>query len=225
MSLFTVYKWYGNVPLYLYPLDMSSMRKYLIEKYGSLKRGKEALRHEYRCFLSENAVWRKVMVTHVDSYIEPPVSPNLILSVVMFRGTTPNFNYVEYLHSKGVNINPYTTSESLCFGFYCKDNFSKLDEILGELSEKHLIKDAMIVNSIWYTKLGRHVNLRRLAESGLFVPSFSNTFKLVTGVVEYSKVAIFYSGTIRIMRALTPEQAKDILGRVYALMLKYRALE
>jgi len=225
MPLFTVYKWYGDVPLYLYPLDISGMRRYLIEKYGSLKRGKEALRREYRCFLSENAIWRKVMAAHVDSYIEPPVSPNLILSVVMFRGTDPSFNYVEYLLSKGVSINPYTASESLCFGFYCKGDFKKVDEILGELSEKHLIRDGMIVNAIWYAKLGRPVNLRRLAESGLFVPSLSNTFKLVIGVVEYSKVAVFYSGTIRIMRALTPEQAKDILGRVYAVMLKYRVLE
>jgi len=223
--MFTVYKWYGDVPLYLYPFDVNALRNYLLSRYGSLKRGKDALRREYRCFLSENAIWRRVLATHIDDYVEPPAKPTLVLSVVMFRGTNPEFDYVSYLQSKGVDINPYTSPENLCFGFYCKHDFSILDEILGELAEKHLIRDAMIVNSIWYAKLDRRVNLRRLAETGLFVPSFSNTFKLVTGIVEYSKVAIFYTGTIRIMRALTPEQAMDVLGRVYALMLKHGALE
>jgi len=223
--MFEVYKWYGNVPLYLYPLDPSALRSYLIARYGSLKRGKEAMRREFRCFLSENAIWRKLVATKIDDYAEPPVRPSLALTVVMFRGVDSSFDYVSYLRSKGVEVNPYTSPENLCFGFYCKESFDKVDEILEELADKHLIRDAMIVNSIWYAKLGRTVNLRRLAETGIFVPSFSNTFKLVTGIIGYSKVAVFYSGTVRIMRALTPEQANDVLGRLYGFMLRHGAVE
>lgn len=228
IELIPVYKYYGDVPLYLYP-NIDELRRRIVEKYGSIKHAKRHIREELRCFLSENAIWKKFVRTDVEDYAEPPVEPKLYLAVVMVRGTKENFNYIDYLRSRGLPINPYSYASSYgnsgkCFGFYCS-NFSIIDEVLSELAEKKLVDSAMIVNSVWYARLGKPVNLNKLVESGFFVPSTSRAFKLVTGVLGTSKVFVFHTGTVRIMRALTPEQAKSVLGKVYALMARYGAIQ
>jgi len=223
---FEIYKTYGDVPLYMYPVDkLFEMKKSAIDEYGGSKKAKEGISKKYKCFLSGDAVWRKIYTTDVEEYVDPPVEPKLAVSVIMFRGTDPSFDYISYLYTKGVKINPYSRRESLCFGFYCRDNLSKADEILGELADRKLIDSAMIVNSVWYAYLNKPVNLRNLTESSIFVMSFSDAFKLVHGVVRYAKVAVFHTGTVRILKAPTEKHARDILGRVYALMLKYKAIE
>ena len=226
LKLLPVYKRYGDVPLYLYPENLEELRKYIVEKYGSIKKARPFIRRDLRCFLSENAIWKKVIRVDVEKYTEPPVEPRLSLAVVMARGTRKNFDYVGYLQSKGLDVNPYSyAGEGECFGFYCKNDFSIIDRVLSELAEKKLIKGAMIVNAVWYARLDRPVDLGKLINSGVFIPSTSQAFKMVTGIVGTAKVAVFHTGTIRIVKALTPEQARDILGRVYALLVKYGAIQ
>ena len=223
-ELLPVYKEYDGVPLYLYPDNVEEIRQYILERFGSVKRARSLLRNELRCFLSENAIWRRIIRVDVDTFEPPPAEPRLSLAVVMARGTRPDFDYVKYLESKGLSVNPYSFASRECIGFYCKNDFSIIDRVLSELAERKLIRDAMIVNGVWYAKLGRPVNLARLVDSGVFVPSTSKAFKLANGVVGTAKVAVFHTGTVRIVRALTPEQARDVLGRVYGLLRAYGAI-
>jgi len=220
-----VYKWYGDVPLYLYPPTLDKLRAEIVKRYGSLKRAREYIRKQFKCYLSENAIWKRIVRVPVDEYEEPPVEPKLSLAVVMVRGARKDFNYIEYLMSKGLPVNPYSyAGEGECFGFYCKGDFTIIDRVVGELAMNKLIKGAIIVNAVWYARLNRRVNLARLSNTGLFVPSTSS-FKMVSGVIETAKVAVFHTGTVRIVRALTPEQAREILGKVYAIMRRHGAIQ
>ena len=222
IELIPVYKYYGDVPLYLYPSNIDEIRSLAIKRYGSLKKAKTQIREELRCFLSENAIWKRTVRADVEDYVEPPVEPMLRNAVVMMRGTREDFDYIEYLYSRGLSPNPYSNRE--CVGFYCKD-FSMIDKVISELAERRLIKSAMIINGVWYARLGKPVNLYKLVESGFFVPSISRAFKLAVGTLGASKIFVFHTGTIRMMPVLTPEQAKTVLGKVYALMIKHGAIQ
>lgn len=227
INMFPVYKKYGNVPLYIYP-DNNRLRS-LIEKYGSVKKAKQVLRSTYRCFISENSYGRGSVVIDVDVYEEPPVSPVPVLLNVMCRtskhGRHLVTRVVRELEKMNVKINPYTyASKGSCIGFYPK-SFRELDNIMKWLVDRGLIEACMIVNGVWYARFGVPVNLVRLMETGVFILSASKSFKLVKGVIGRSSVSVFHTGTVRITNAYTPEQAQEVLGKVYGLMKRYNAIE
>lgn len=219
---------YVSVPIYSHPTpsEIMSIRQVLVTRCGGVKKAKAVLRSMYRCFLSENTIWRvRVHVVRVPGYVEPPAPVVPTLINVMVRAKAPVGEVVTALEGHGVPINPYSSpagSAGGCVGFYVK-SFEQLEEIADSLGRAGLITDAMIVNAVWYMKLGKFIDLRALVNTGAFVPTASK-FKCVTGTVEDSKVTVFNTGAVRIMRAPRPDLAKTVAGKVYYLILANNAI-
>lgn len=222
-----------SVPIYYYPppQELQAIKELLVKKYGTVKRAKHELRRRFRCFLSENAIWRtKVYVQPVDESVEPPVKPRVTLINVMARGVKPlkDFDYLSFLRERGFKLNPYRSMSGdenktpFCFGFY-SSTFDKLASLVDDLGKRGLVDGAIIVNAVWYLRLDKPIDLSKLVNTGMFVSSMSN-FKAVTGIVEGVKVTVFNTGTIRVVRAPTPEIARDVLGKTYAIMLNSNAI-
>lgn len=221
-----------SVPIYHYPLpqQLHSIKEQLLRKYGTMKRTKREIRKKYRCFLSENAIWKtKVYIPEVTVHAVPPVNPRVTLINVMARGLLPpkKFDYVSYIRNQGLKPNPYKSFSDkrrppFCFGFYVP-SFKKLEDIVDNLGARGLIDGAIVVNAVWYLKLGRPVNLSKLVKTNIFVSSTSN-FKAVTGVIDGVKVTVFNTGTIRLVRATTPEIAENVVGKTYGVITESKAL-
>lgn len=212
-----------SVPIYIHPTpsELMKIRQTLASEYGGIKKAKVVLRNQYRCFLSENSIW-KVRVHKIDiaGYMEPPpLVPSLILA--MARSTRVS-SVIEELRKRGLPPNPYSSLSGSCVGFYV-DSFEKLEQVVDDLGSAGLITDAMIVNVVWYMKLNRLINLSKLIETGIFAHTASK-FKCVTGTIEDSKVTVFNTGTVRILRAPKPDYAKEIAGKVYYILNKYNAI-
>ena len=221
-----------SVPLYYYPtpLELRTIKEILVRQYGTIKRAKAELRRRYKCFLSENAIWKtRVPEDEIDIYAKPPEYPRPVLINVMARGIVnpEETDYMSVLRGR-VKLNPYRTPEGFknppfCFGFYAK-KFETVEELVDELGRSGLIDGAMIVNTVWYMKLGRQVNLGKLARSGYFVSMISN-FKAVLGVIDGIKVTVFNTGIVRIVRAPIPAIANEIAEKLYGLLLHLNAVE
>lgn len=217
-----------SVPIYSHPTpsEVMKIREKLFAICGNVKKVKSILRTSYRCFMSENVMWRaRVHSVHVDGYAEPPVPVVPTLINVMVRTLVPAPAVIDALRKFGVSINPYSSppeSTNACLGFYTK-SFEHVEQVVDELGRAGLISDAMIVNAVWYMRLGRFINLLTLVSTGIFVYAASK-FKCVTGTIEDSKVTIFNTGTVRIMRAPRPDIAKSIAGKVYYVLIASNAI-
>lgn len=217
-----------SVPIYSHPTpsELMKMRQVLVSACGGVKKAKSVLRGQYRCFMSENTLWRaRIHRVAIDGYAEPPTPVVPTLINVMVRARAPLSVVAEALVKSGVPINPYSSpsdATGTCIGFYAK-SFEQVERVVDSLGKLGLISDAMIVNAVWYMKLGRIINLLALANTGIFVYA-ATKFKCVTGTVDDSKVTVFNTGTVRIMRAPRPDIAKSVAGKVYYVLLKSNAL-
>lgn len=217
-----------SVPIYSHPTpsELMMIRQRLVEQCGGVKKAKSLLRSNYRCFISENAIWQvRVHKIRVNGYIEPPVAVQPTLINAMVRTSVPVGKVVEALKNIGVPVNPYSSpldATNACIGFYAR-TFEQLEQIVDRLGTAGLITDAMVVNAVWYMKLGKYVDLYSLVNTGIFVHT-SSKFKSVTGTIDDSKITIFNTGTIRIMRAPRPDIARLIAGKVYYLLVSSNSI-
>lgn len=217
-----------SVPVYAHPTpsELLEIRQRLVSEYGSVKKAKTVLRSMFRCYLSENSIWRvRVYRVSVNGYAEPPSHPTPSLINVMTRTMVRAQDVIEELRRLGVALNPYSSpsvNENACVGFYSK-SFDQMERVVDSLGRKGMIKDAMILNVVWYLNLGGMVNLQALVDTGVFAFTTSR-FKYVTGTIDDSKVAVFNTGNVRILRAPVPDVAKKVAGKVYYLVLESGAL-
>lgn len=225
----TLYKRVAGVPIYLYPTpaQIKEIRDEYVSRVGTLKRTRVLMRGEYRCFLSENALWKtRRMGLQLHEYVEPPSEPKLANLVVMGRATNSDCvdEAVSLLRKMGVKPNPYRSRRGRCFGFYVSD-MSMLDAVVEKLAERNLVEALMLTNGIWYVKLADKISFAPLIKSKLFIVTTSKSFKYIQTYIEHYSVNLFPTGKARIILALTPEQAKDVAGRLYALLLRHGAIE
>lgn len=228
VHLFPVYM-SKPVPIYLHPSP--SMLRSLVESlkrvHGSYREARRVMRRALRCFISENTIWKcRVHGVRVDGYSEPPAPPVLTHAVVMVRGATDLVSLLGEIRSLGVRVNPYAVpapgpGDYSCAGFYA-GSFEEIERVVSTLGERGVICDAMIVNAVWYMRLGSLVDLRALTSTRYFVPTLR--FNAVVGTIEESKVIVFSTGTVRINRALSPQDARAVAGKLYYLLRESGAL-
>lgn len=215
-----------SVPLYRYPSidDFNALKSAYIGKFKTKKEFKKFVRDKYRCYLSENSIW-KLSRKYIDVDYEADLPESLIPSpsvvVVMFRKLSPSAD--DYIKSLNLKVNIFSNAnKELCGGFYSK-SFEDAEYVVNRLGESNLIRDAMIVNATWFLKLNQYPNLFKLKDSGIFVPSINNR-KAVEGSIRDSKVIIFATGTIHILKAVTPEIAYEIARKTYGILKRYGAI-
>ena len=212
-----------SVPLYHYPTSRDFER--IVEALGRglpTKRAlKDVLRERYRCYLSEVGIWRRLAErgADVDAEADPPSPPSPALVVVMYRRLRPDAEDV--VRSLGLRPSVYSGASPACGGFYAR-SFEDAERAVDELGRRGAIADAMIVNATWTMRLGRSVNIFRLAESGVFVPSVRNR-RIVVGRVGDAAVVVSASGVVYMAKAVTPEIAYSVARKVCGLVEKYGA--
>lgn len=213
-----------SVPLYYYPSidDFNALKRAYIDKFETKKEFKNFVRNKYRCYLSENSVWKlSRKYIDIDYEADLPEAPMPSVVVVMFRKLSPSAD--DYIKSLNLKVNFFSNAnKKLCGGFYSK-NFEDVEYAVNKLGENNLIKDAMIVNATWFLRLNQQLNLFKLKDSGIFVPSVKNK-KSVNGNIRDAKIIIFSTGTIYILKAVTPAIAYKIARKTYGVLKKYGAI-
>lgn len=207
------YKVVDGVPVYIRPLDL----------YGRIKDVPVAsLRGEFRCFISENAKWKSRLKGLVHGEREAAdYRVDLVKVIVMGRAKTPEGKVLaeRALSSMGLKLNPYGHASSVCFGFYL-DSFDMLDGVVRGI--RGWVDALAIVNTVWYVRYGRMVNLRRLVEAG-FTPR-GDAFKVAAGVVNNSILRVFHNGTVGVHSPHTEATVRVLAEQVYSLFRKLGAL-
>lgn len=211
---------YGSVPLYAYPFD-------LLASAPRSKQVRRELREKLRCFVSESAIWHALPPAEINAYADPPSRPVPRHFVVMCRGD-PSTDRVKLVESAGGRPVPYSyVRGSPCFGFYA-GNLAEVDRVMWVLASRGAVREAMVVNSLWSAQLGRPVALRRIgappmppAGDGEGPRPWGQWVKLRVG---YYRVAVFYTGTVRIHGPATEDEALDALGRLYGYLLEVGAV-
>lgn len=219
MELYKLYKEVNGVPVYIRPSNF----------YGVISNvtrdDVRALREKYRCFISENVRWkaRVKSIIHDDVIDDAKFTSKLVRIILMGRANSEK-DKVEVeskLRSMGIKLNPYGMGSPICFGFYLK-SFNDIDRVVGNLIGK--VDAVAIVNTVWYLKFNRLLNLRRLIEKGGFTPREEKAFKAVMGVVNYSTVRVFYNGTVGVYAPHTPESITVLGKQLFSLFDRVGAL-
>lgn len=216
-----------SVPLYHYPDYgwVEKLRREILSHFGSLKAGKDIVRREYRCFFSENFIWKKIFIIEDIGEEVPPNPPVLSLLVIMCRGALPadKVDYGSIIRSMGLKPNPYVGSrDEPCVGFYAK-SFDEAVKAVDRLGREGVIRDAMIVNGVWHMTLPSRINIAVLAKQGIFIPS-TRGFDSATAYIDGAAVTVFRRGKVRIAKATTQETAERIARKTYYLLLTSRSL-
>jgi hypothetical protein len=214
MSVLDVYRVVNGVPIYMRPLNLYDRIKHVPG---------DILRKKNRCFLSENSRWK----SRVKSIIHTERSPvdfdlKLVKIIVMGRAKSPRDKEEceKTITNMGLRLNPYGMGSEVCFGFYAV-SFDDIEKVVRALSNR--IDGVAIVNTVWYIKYPAMINLKKLIEVG-FTPREEKAFKAVTGVLNYSTVRIFYTGTVGVYAPHTEESVKVLGEQLYDLLRRVGAL-
>ena len=151
----------------------------------------------------------------VDKEADCGAEPRVSLIVTMVQAKDKRC-VEETVQKHGASLVPFHYFSNQCSGFYAH-SFGDVYRIADELSSRGCVGAVGIVNTVWYVKLNRIINLNKLVTYG-FMPH-SGEFHAVLGYINYVPVKIFYKGTIGIYGALLPDDARKVARKVcYVIM-------
>lgn len=163
--------------------------------------------HEaYRCLLSKNFNWKsRVHTTRFKPPAPAPPPEKMELVVVVLTGRAKpgkKEEVIAALKAMGKRINPY--SKGPCFGFYARTE-EEIVETVARIAP--LVEAVAIVNTVVYFNLGRHINLKKVAEAGFVMPSIK-TFKDSYGKLNGLTLRVFFNGTIGVYGPIAPDKGE-----------------
>jgi len=220
-----VWKVVAGVPVYRH-VPRTRLKEYLasvlgVEKVSCYRR---EICHLLRCYYACMNCGRKISRTRLpDEFIEPDFPYNVHMVRLALRVKNPEDlpRVNDILAEAGYHVTRKLKYSRYC-AFVTLRDYNSVDDVISLVAR--YLEGAKIIVSLWYGRLGRYVNLRRLVESNYFVPETSDFFKLVKGLFEDTHVSVFYNGTIRVYAALTPDEGRVYMGRVYALLKRVGAI-
>jgi len=201
------YKDVEGVPIYIRPLNL----------YDRIKNIPFPLvRKKYKCFISENTKWKsRVKTLMYNEHESANYDLELIKIVIMGRSKSreDKLSAENTLSAIGVKLNPYGSASDVCFGFYL-NSFDEIDDVVRSIKDK--VDAVAIVNTVWYIKYGKMINLKKLIDTLSFTPH-GISFKTVSGVVNYSAIRVFYNGTTGVYSPYTESSIKLLAEQIYSL--------